>query len=78
LTAPEQARLEDTRAAYDFHQSNLVRLRATPAPSLLVLRAIRQETATLMQLSLLLSKLEERQAPAVDPPVVSKWAGVLS
>jgi hypothetical protein len=75
ITPEQEARLPVLREAWAFSQATLVRLRATPSPSLLVLRAIRQETATLMQLDLMLSKAEERQPPAVDPPL-SKWVGV--
>jgi hypothetical protein len=77
LTETEEARLVDIRAAYDNSVKTLERLRAQPSPSLMLLRSIRQETATLMQLSLLLSKLEERQPPAAVDVPVSKWAGVI-
>jgi hypothetical protein len=78
LTEAEKTRLVDLKTAYDFVVATLVRLRAIPVPTVPVLRAIRAEHAMLLQLDLALSKAEARQPPAVDPPVVSKWAGVLS
>jgi hypothetical protein len=77
LTDTEQARQADLQTAYDFVKATLVRLRAIPAPTVPILRAIRAEHAMLLQLDMALSKAEQRQPPAVDPPVVSKWHGIL-